>query len=95
MGFPGGSSGQVSYLPGSAGDMRDLGSVPGTERSSREGHGKPLQYSCLDNPMDRGAWQATSKGSHRVRHDLAHKRTNINSSNHKKKILLTMYDDGY
>ena len=49
----------VKYLPASAGDIRDMGSIPGTERSSGEGHGKPLQYSCLENPMDRGAWQAT------------------------------------
>ena len=43
----------------SAGDMRDMGSIPGLERSPGEGHGNPLQYFCLENPMDRGAWQAT------------------------------------
>ena len=42
-----------------AGDIRDTGSVPGSGRSNGEGHGSPLQYSCLENPMDRGAWQAT------------------------------------
>ena len=42
-----------------AGDIRDTGSVPGSGRSHGEGHGSPLQYSCLENPMDRGAWQAT------------------------------------
>ena len=41
------------------GDMRDVGSIPGSGKSHGEGHGNPLQYSCLDNPMDRGAWQAT------------------------------------
>ena len=42
-----------------AGDIRDLGSIPGLERSPGEGHGNPLQYSSLENPVDRGAWQAT------------------------------------
>ena len=41
-----------------AGDIKDVGSIPGLERSPGEGHGNPLQYSCLENPMDRGAWQA-------------------------------------
>ena len=41
-----------------AGDIRDTGSIPGSGRSRGGGHGKPLQYSCLENPMDRGAWQA-------------------------------------
>ena len=40
----------------------DLGSIPGSGRSPRGGHGKPLQYSCLENPMDRGVWQATVHG---------------------------------
>ena len=39
-----------------------LGSIPGSGRFSREGHGNPLQYSCLENPMDRGAWRATVHG---------------------------------
>ena len=42
-----------------AGDTRDAGSIPGSGRSPRGGHGNPLQSSCLENPMDRGAWQAT------------------------------------
>ena len=50
MGFPGGSV--VKNLPANAGDM---GSIPGSGRSLEEGNGNPLQYSCLDNPMDRGA----------------------------------------
>ena len=45
-----------------AGDIRDISSIPGLERSPGEGHGNPLQYSCLENPMDRGAWQATLNG---------------------------------
>ena len=40
------------------GDVRDAGLNPGSGRSPGEGHGNPLQYSCLENPMDRGAWQA-------------------------------------
>ena len=44
-----------------------LGSIPGSGRPLGEGHGSPLQYSCLENPMDRGAWRATVHGSQRVR----------------------------
>ena len=43
----------------SARDIRDLGSITGSGRSPGGGHGNPLQYSCLENPMDRGAWRAT------------------------------------
>ena len=42
-----------------AGDIRDRSSIPGSGRSPGGGHGNPLQYSCLENPMDRGAWWAT------------------------------------
>ena len=49
----------VKNLPASAGDIRDVGSIPGLGRSPGAGHGNPLQYSCLENPMDRGAWRAT------------------------------------
>ena len=45
-----------------AGDLGDVGSIPGLERSPGEGHGYPLQCSCLENPMDRGAWWATVHG---------------------------------
>ena len=55
-----------------AGATEDVGSIPGSGRSLGGGHGNPLQYSCLENPMDTEAWQATqSVGSQRVRHDLA------------------------
>ena len=57
FGFPGGSV--VKNLPASAGDV---GSIPGSERYPREGGGNPFQYSCLGNPKDRGAWQATVHG---------------------------------
>ena len=49
----------VKNLPANAGDIRDVGSIPGSERRPGEGNGNPLQYSCLENPRDRGAWQAT------------------------------------
>ena len=48
----------VKNLPANAGDIRDVGSIPGLGRSPGGGHVNPLQYSCLENPMDRGAWQA-------------------------------------
>ena len=49
----------VKNLPASAGDLRDLGLIPGSGRSPRGWPGNPLQYSCLENSMDRGAWRAT------------------------------------
>ena len=49
----------VKNLPANTGVSRDLGSVPESGRSSEGEHGNPLQYSCLEHPMDRGAWQAT------------------------------------
>ena len=59
----------VKNLPGSAGDLREADLIPGLGRSSGGGHGNPLQYSCLDNLMDRGAWQAIVMGSQRIGHD--------------------------
>ena len=52
----------VKNLLASAGDVREAGLFPGSERSPGEGNGNPLQYSCLENTMDRGAWQATVHG---------------------------------
>ena len=49
----------VQNLPTNSGDIRDAGSIPGLRRSPGGGHGNPLQYSCLENPMDRGVWGAT------------------------------------
>ena len=57
-GFPVGSDGKKE----SACNARDLGSIPGPERLSGKGNGNPFQYSCLENSMDRGAWQATVHG---------------------------------
>ena len=55
--FPGGSDGKVSVY-----NAEDPGSIPGSGRSAEEGNGNPLQYYCLENPMDRGAWLATVHG---------------------------------
>ena len=52
----------VKNPPADAGDLRDVGWIPGSGRSPGEGNGNPLQYSCLENPMDRGAWRATVHG---------------------------------
>ena len=57
LGFPGGSDGKESTC-----SARDPGLIPGSRRSPVEGNGNPLQYSCLENPMDRGAWQAIVHG---------------------------------
>ena len=57
MGFPGGSE-----VKASACNAGDLGSILGSGRSPGEGNGNPLQYSCVENPMDRGAWWATVHG---------------------------------
>ena len=52
----------VKNPPANAGDTGDLGLIPGSVRSPGEGNGKPLQYSCLENPMDRETWRATVRG---------------------------------
>ena len=57
LGFQGGAS--IKNPPANAGDLRDQGLIPGSGRSSGVEHGNPLQYSCLENPMDRGAGWAT------------------------------------
>ena len=67
-GFPWSSVGKESAC-----NAGDLGSIPGSGRSPGAGIGNPLQYSCLENPMDREAWQATVHGVARVRHDWATK----------------------
>ena len=60
LGFPGGSV--VKNPPANAGDTKDTSSIPGSERSPGRGNGNPLQYSCLENPMDRRAWWTTVHG---------------------------------
>ena len=66
------SSSSSSFLE-SACNAGDWGLIPGSGRSPGEGNGNPLQYSCLENPMDRGAWRDTILGVARVGHDLATK----------------------
>ena len=68
MGFP-----HSSISKESACNAEDLGLIPGSGRSPGEGNGYLLQYSCLGNPMDRGAWWATVQGVARVGHDLVTK----------------------
>ena len=64
LGFPGDSDGKESAC-----NAGHLGLIPGLGRSPGEGNGNPLQWSCLENPLDGGAWQATVHGSQRVGHD--------------------------
>ena len=79
MVFPGGSA--VKNLP--ACNAGDLGSVPGLGRSPGGGNGNPLQYSCLGNLMDRGAWRAIDhRGHKRVRHDLVTRQQYISQHAH-------------
>ena len=62
LSFPGGSDGKASAC-----NAGDLGSIPGLRRSPGEGNGDPLQYSCLENPMDGGTWWAAAHG-HNIDH---------------------------
>ena len=64
MGFPGGSDHKESAC-----NVGDPGSIPGSRRSPEEGNGYPLQYTCLGNPMDRGAWRLQSMGLQTVRNN--------------------------
>ena len=83
----------VKNLPADIGDIRDVGSISGSGRSSGGGHDHSLQYSCLKNPMDRGAWWATDHGVTRVGPDLAtstfsHIITEVNTSYYNINTLL-------
>ena len=62
---------EVKNPPANVGDLRDVGSIPGSGRSPGGGHGNPLQYSCLESPMDRGAWRATVHGVAKTRTRLS------------------------
>ena len=66
----------VKNLPAHPGDVEDAGSVPGSGRSPGEGNGNPLQYSCLGNPPDRGAWQAITV------HGVAKSQTRLSTRTH-------------
>ena len=65
----------VKNPPANAGDIREVGSIPGSGRSPGGEHGNPLQYSCLENPMDSGAWQDTVHGVAQSRTRLKQLRT--------------------
>ena len=86
MGFPEGSA--VRNLPASAGDAC---SIPGSGRSPGEGNGNPLQYSCLGNPKDRGAWSATVHGVAKIRHNFATKQYHEND---RSLPLIQKYSNG-
>ena len=70
MGFLGGAV--LKNLPANAGDSGDVGSIPGTGRSPGVGNGNPLQYSCLENSMDREAWWSIVHGGHKGSHVTVH-----------------------
>ena len=74
----------VRNLPANAGGARDLGSIPGLGRCFGEGNGKTLQYSCLENPTDRGSWWATVHGVTKSRTQL---------SKHLRDIVSTLTKD--
>ena len=74
----------VKNLPAKAGDARDAASAPGSGRSPGEGNGNPLQYSCLENSMDRGAWWATV-------HGVTKSRTRLSTHASGKKPLSTKH----
>ena len=77
--FPGGSE-----VKASACNAGDLGSIPGSGRSPREGNGNPLQYSCLENPMDGGAWWATV-------HGVSKSRTQLSNFTKRIKISISLF----
>ena len=78
--FPGGAV--VQNLPANVRGVRDKGSIPGLGRSSGGGYGSPLQYSCLENSMDRRAWWATVHGLQRVGHDWVHVHAHAHAHTH-------------
>ena len=71
----------LKNLPANAGDARDVDSIPGLGRSPGGGHSNPLQYSCLENSMDRGAWWATVPG-------VAQSRTRLSVHGRKEERVL-------
>ena len=82
MGFPGASG--LKNLPANAGDASDAGLIPGSGRSSGEGNGNPLQYSCLESPMDRGACWAAVPG-------VAKSQIRLSSHEHKFPTIISYF----
>ena len=95
---PGGSEGKAS-----AHNAGDLGSIPGSGRSPGEGNGNPLQYSCLENPMDGGAWWATVHGVEKSRTQMSDLTFNflfkdtcivgLTNKDHGVKIILLLFSN--
>ena len=97
----------VKNPPANAGDLRDIGSIPGSGRSLGGGNGNLLQYSCLENSMDRGAWQATVHGvsesdttehmhkhthtNHKIHRETKHRRVTIQESTNRMLLLLSRF----
>ena len=86
MGFSGGSDGKVSAC-----NVGDLGSIPGLERSPGEENGTPLQYSCVENSMDRGAWQAIVHGVAKSQTRLSNFTSSDNYSDLPKSIIFFLF----
>ena len=86
MGFPDGPSGK--NLPTNVGDIKDAGSISGSGKSPEGGHGNPLQYSCLKNSLDRGAWWATV-------HRVTTSQTQLNTHTHTDHMLQQFHTSGY
>ena len=83
LGFPGGAV--VKNLPASARDAKDMRSIPGSGRSPGGGNGNPLQYSCLGNPMDRGAWLAIVHG---VAKSQTHLSTHVHTHTQNQSVYI-------
>ena len=83
---------QVKSLPANAGDTGDAGSIPGLGRSPSIGNSNPLQYSCLENPTDRGAWQATVYRAAKSQTRLKKRSTHLEASNNRN--ILLSYNSG-
>ena len=83
--FPGGSVGKESACK--SGDAGDMGSIPGWRRSLGGEHGNPLQYSCLENPVDNGAWRDTI-------HSVAKSRRRLSTHTHMHAVLSTTLSRG-
>ena len=78
----------VKKPPTQAGDIGDVSLIPGSGRSPRRGNGNPLQHSCLENPMERGAWWATV-------HGVATSRTRLSTYTHHQRNMLSRYYHEY
>ena len=83
----------VKNLPTNAGNIRDTGSIPRSGRSPRVGNGNPFQYSCLENPMDRGAWRDTIHSVTKSQIQLKQLSVNSGYRNRKEKVASSCHYD--